>query len=39
MRWEFGRKSSNVEDRREGGVSGPLVGGGGTIVLAVIVAL
>jgi hypothetical protein len=40
MRWEFGRKSSNVEDRRGGGVSGPLVGGGiGTIVLAVIVAL
>ncbi|MBD2741558.1 neutral zinc metallopeptidase [Coleofasciculus sp. FACHB-1120] len=40
MRWEFGRKSSNVEDRRGGGVSGPVVGGGiGTIVLAVIVAL
>ncbi|MBD1889155.1 neutral zinc metallopeptidase [Trichocoleus sp. ST-U2] len=40
MRWEFGRKSSNVEDRRGGGVSGPVVGGGiGTILLAVIVAL
>ena len=40
MRWEFGRKSSNVEDRRGGGISGPVVGGGiGTIVLAVIVAL
>ena len=40
MRWEFGRKSSNVEDRRGSGVSGPLVGGGiGTLVLALIVTL
>ena len=38
MRWEFGRRSSNVEDRR--GISAPVVGGGiGTIVLAVIVTL
>jgi hypothetical protein len=40
MRWEFGRKSSNVEDRRGTGVSGPVVGGGiGAIVLSLIVAL
>jgi predicted metalloprotease len=39
MRWEFGRKSSNVEDRRGLGVSAPVVGGGiGTVVLALIVA-
>lgn len=39
MRWEFGRKSTNVEDRRGSGVSGPVIGGGiGTIVLALIVA-
>ncbi|MBW4574261.1 MAG: neutral zinc metallopeptidase [Aphanothece sp. CMT-3BRIN-NPC111] len=40
MRWEFGRKSTNVEDRRGSGVSAPLVGGGiGTLVLALIVTL
>ncbi len=40
MRWEFGRRSQNVEDRRGSRVSGPVVGGGiGAIVLAVIVAL
>ena len=40
MRWEFGRKSSNVEDRRGTGVSGPVVGGGiGAIVLSLIVAI
>ena len=41
MRWELGRKSSNVEDRRGSGVAGPVaVGGGiGAIVLSVIVAL
>ncbi len=40
MRWELGRRSTNVEDRRGRGVSGPVVGGGiGAIVLAVIVAL
>ena len=39
MRWEFGRKSTNVEDRRGTRVSGPVVGGGiGTIVVALIVA-
>ncbi|MCL1467001.1 neutral zinc metallopeptidase [Argonema galeatum] len=39
MRWEFGRRSTNVEDRRGTGLSGPVVGGGiGTIVLALIVA-
>ncbi|AFZ13469.1 protein of unknown function zinc metallopeptidase [Crinalium epipsammum PCC 9333] len=41
MRWELGRRSSNVEDRRgSGGISAPVVGGGiGTIVLALIVTL
>ncbi len=40
MRWEFGRRSTNVEDRRGGGISGPVVGGGiGAIVLSVIIAL
>jgi uncharacterized protein len=39
MRWEFGRKSSNVEDRRDGQLSGPVVGGGiGAVVLSLIVA-
>ncbi|MGA7937322.1 MAG: neutral zinc metallopeptidase [Kovacikia sp.] len=41
MKWEFGRRSENVEDQRGGSrVSGPVVGGGiGAIVLAVIVTL
>jgi predicted metalloprotease len=42
MRWEFGRRSDNVEDRRGGGgIGGPVaVGGGiGTIVVALLVAL
>lgn len=40
MRWEFGRRSTNVEDRRGTGVSGPVIGGGiGAIILSVIVAL
>lgn len=39
MRWEFGRRSQNVEDRRGIG-RGPVVGGGiGAIVLAIIVTL
>ncbi len=39
MRWEFGRRSSNVEDRRGAGVSGPVVGGGiGFVVLSLIAA-
>jgi hypothetical protein len=39
MRWEFGRKSSNVEDKRGGQVSAPIIGGGlGVIVLSLIVA-
>ncbi len=38
MRWQLGRRSTNVEDRR--GVSAPVVGGGiGAMVLALIVAL
>lgn len=38
MRWEFGRRSTNVEDRR--GIPGPVVGGGiGAVILSVIVAL
>lgn len=37
MRWQFGRRSNNVEDRRGMGVSRGVVGGGlGTIVLALI---
>ena len=41
MRWEFGRRSDNVEDRRGGGgVSPGLVGGGlGGLVLTVIALL
>lgn len=40
MRWQFGRRSQNVEDRRGMRGSGPVVGGGiGAIVLAVIVTL
>ena len=39
MRWEFGRRSSNVEDRRGTGVSAPVVGGGiGFVVLSLIAA-
>lgn len=39
MRWEFGRRSGNVEDRRGGGgMAGPVIGGGiGTILLALVV--
>ena len=34
MRWQMGRRSDNVEDRRGIGVGGVAVGGGlGTIVL------
>ncbi len=37
MRWEFGRKSDNVEDRRGRGVSPGVVGGGlGGLVLTLI---
>jgi len=39
MRWEFGRKSDNVEDRRGQGVSRggvTIVGGLGTVVIALI---
>lgn len=40
MRWQFGRRSTNVEDRRGTRVSAPVVGGGiGAIVLSLIVAL
>ena len=40
MRWQFGRRSDNVEDRRGIGASAPVVGGGiGMVVLAVIVTL
>ncbi len=39
MRWEFGRRSTNVEDRRGTRLSAPVVGGGvGAIVLSLIVA-
>jgi uncharacterized protein len=40
MRWQLGRRSDNVEDRRGGGVSAPVIGGGiGAVVLSLIVAL
>lgn len=40
MRWEFGRRSRNVEDRRGMGGSAPVVGGGiGLVIMAVIVTL
>jgi uncharacterized protein len=40
MRWQLGRRSTNVEDRRGSRVAAPLVGGGiGTILLAVVVTL
>ena len=40
MRWEFGRRSTNVEDRRGMRVSAPVVGGGiGAVILSLIVAL
>jgi uncharacterized protein len=40
MRWQFGRRSQNVEDRRGMRSSTPVVGGGiGLVVLALIVTL
>lgn len=41
MRWDFGRRSQNVEDRRgRGGMGGTVIGGGiGTILLAIVVTL
>lgn len=40
MRWQMGRRSSNVEDRRGRRVGTPIVGGGiGLFILALIVAL
>ena len=40
MRWQFGRRSDNVEDQRGGGgVGTPIVGGGiGVLVLALLVS-
>jgi predicted metalloprotease len=39
MRWEFGRRSTNVEDRRGTRLSAPVVGGGiGAVILSLIVA-
>lgn len=40
MRWEFGRRSTNVEDRRGTRLSAPVVGGGiGAAILSLIVVL
>ncbi|HWL08854.1 MAG TPA: neutral zinc metallopeptidase [Planctomicrobium sp.] len=40
VRWESGRRSSNVEDRRSsGGGRGMALGGGGTILLLILVFL
>jgi uncharacterized protein len=41
MRWQLGRKSDNVEDRRGSGTSGPMIvsGGIGTLILAVVITL
>lgn len=40
MRWQIGRRSENVEDRRGVNVSAPVVGGGiGAVVLSLLVAL
>ncbi|NJO40453.1 MAG: zinc metallopeptidase [Cyanobacteria bacterium CRU_2_1] len=39
MRWEFGRRSRNVEDRRGARISRPVVGGGIGLILALIIAL
>ncbi len=41
MKWQFGRKSDNVEDQRGNSVSGgTVIGGGiGTLVLAVVILL
>ncbi|MBW4563342.1 MAG: neutral zinc metallopeptidase [Mojavia pulchra JT2-VF2] len=40
MRWEFGRRSTNVEDRRGTRLSAPVVGGGiGAVILSLVVAL
>jgi hypothetical protein len=36
MRWERGRRSSNVEDRRSGGTRAGLLGGGGLMVLVLV---
>jgi uncharacterized protein len=39
MRWELGRRSENVEDRRGSGLSAPVVGGGiGAVILSLLVA-
>ncbi|ALF56362.1 flagellar biosynthesis anti-sigma factor FlgM [Nostoc piscinale CENA21] len=40
MRWQLGRRSTNVEDRRGMRVSAPVVGGGiGALLLSLVVAL
>ena len=36
MRWERGRRSSNVEDRRSGGKRAGLLGGGGLMTLVLV---
>lgn len=39
MRWQFGRRSNNVEDQRGRSLSGPVVGGGIGTLLVVLVSM
>lgn len=40
MRWQMGRRSQNVEDRRGSGIPRTAVGGGiGAVILAIVIAL
>jgi uncharacterized protein len=39
MRWQMGRRSDNIEDRRGTGVSTPVVGGGVGVLLIALIAM